>query len=90
MTQVPNEGLTTFEVMSIFEKLLPDPNHKTALMLWGLTGTGKSQIQRQILKKLTNGKPAWKPAKGVITTGALEVIGDWGLIDIRLSVDPPT
>jgi hypothetical protein len=90
MTQVPNEELTTFEVMSIFEKLLPDPNHKTALMLWGLTGTGKSQIQRQILQKLTNGKPAWKPAKGVATTGALEVIGDWGLIDLRMSLLEPT
>jgi hypothetical protein len=90
MTVAPNEGLTTFEIISIFSKLLPDPNHRAALMLWGLTGTGKSQIQRQILAQLSEGKPAWKPAKGVTTTGALEVIGDWGLVDLRTSLLEPT
>ena len=90
MTVTPNEGLTTFEIISIFSKLLPDPNHRTALMLWGLTGTGKSQIQRQILAQLSEGKPAWKAAKGVTTTGALEVIGDWGLVDLRTSLLEPT
>ena len=90
MTVAPNEGLTTFEIISIFSKLLPDPNHRAALMLWGLTGTGKSQIQRQILAQLSEGKPAWKPTKGVTTTGALEVIGDWGLVDLRTSLLEPT
>lgn len=82
-------GLTTFEIISIFSKLIPNENHKKALMLWGLTGTGKSQIQRQILKGLANGK-TWTPAPGIAPSGALEVIGEWGLVDLRTSLLEPT
>ena len=83
------EGLSTFEIIDIFTKLLGNPKHKSALMLWGLTGTGKSQIQRQIIEKLAN-NTEWKPAAGVCPSGALDVIGNWGLVDLRTSLLEPT
>ena len=89
MTELKTEGLTTFELIEIFAKLIGDPNHKTALMLWGLTGTGKSQIQRQVLKRICTQK-SWQPGVGEHVTGALELIGDWGLIDLRVSLLEPT
>jgi hypothetical protein len=90
MTETRPQGLTTYELIEIFVKLIGDPNHNTAIMLWGLTGTGKSQIQRQIIETLARGAATWKPAKGVTPTGALDVVGDWGLVDLRTSLLEPT
>lgn len=89
-TLSPHEGLTTFELIEIFVKLIGTPKHKTALMLWGQTGTGKSQIQRQILQKLAGDAKVWKPKAKIETSGALEVVGDWGLVDLRASLLEPT
>jgi hypothetical protein len=85
-----HEGLTTYELIEIFTKLLGTPTYQVPLLLWGKTGTGKSQIQRQIIGRLTQGGKNWKPGKGIKPTGALEVIGDWGLVDLRVSLLDPT
>jgi MoxR-like ATPase len=90
MTELKTEGLTTYQIIEIFRKRIADISDRVAIMLWGLTGTGKSQLQRQILNILSNGKRPWTPKAGVTTTGALEVIGDWGLVDLRLSQLDPT
>jgi tRNA A37 threonylcarbamoyladenosine biosynthesis protein TsaE len=87
---IAHEGLTTFELIDIFVKLLGNPKHKTALMLWGQTGTGKSQMQRQILQQLAGESKTWKPGAKFQPSGALEVVGEWGLVDLRASLLEPT
>ena len=80
-------SMSTYEMLATERKLIPSPDFRHALFLWGPTGVGKSAIQRQLLKEVAKaeGKPDWTPAPGAKVSGILEVYGDWGLVDMRLA-----
>src|SRR5437870_13535822 len=81
--------LTTFQFINI-ARLLLQAREFFAIMLWGLTGIGKSAIVRQAVQSVSDpGKP-WKPSPGVEVSGSLEVINDWGVIDWRVSQLEPS
>ena len=90
MNSLTPAGLTTFEIIHLFAVVLADRALRLPLMLWGLTGLGKSAVVRQAVQRVSDSGKAWKPKQGVRTTGALEVINDWGLVDLRVSLMEPT
>jgi MoxR-like ATPase len=83
-------GLTTFEIIKVFAQMLAQEPLSLALMLWSLTGVGKSAILRQTVTQISDPGKVWKPINGVYVTGALEVINDWGLVDLRTALMEPT
>lgn len=70
--------------------MLKDGLATLPIMLWGLTGVGKSAVVRQAVKLLSNPGTVWAPKPGHTPTGALEIINDWGVIDLRTSLMEPT
>ena len=87
-----DEGQTTNQVIKNFTHLMSHEDFTRSLYLWGPTGVGKSAIQRQIVKNLAEKFPQKNKdfKKDANVTGALEVIGTWGLVDIRVSTLDPT
>jgi hypothetical protein len=83
-------GLTTFEIIKVFSQMLAQEPLSLALMFWSLTGVGKSAIVRQTVAQISDPGKVWKPINGVHVTGALEVINDWGLVDLRTALMEPT
>ena len=81
--------LTTFEAIEVVTRILR-AFKELAIMFWGFTGIGKSEIARQSVRALGNGGELWSPKPGVMPTGALEIYGSWGLIDMRVSLREPT
>jgi len=59
-------------------------------MLWGLTGVGKSDVVRQAVSVISDDAKVWSPKPGRTPTGALQVINDWGLVDLRTALMEPT
>lgn len=80
--------LTTFEFMELGEQLIK--GECPPIMLWGLTGVGKSEMVRQIVNAVSDPTKPWKPGRGLSETQGLEVINDWGLVDMRVSLLEPT
>jgi hypothetical protein len=85
-----SSGLTTFEIIEILSVMLANWTLRLPLMLWSLTGVGKSSIVRQAVERVSDPAKVWKPERGTQTTGALEVINDWGLVDLRTALMEPT
>ena len=85
-----SNGLTTFEFLDLAQVILGNHDLRLPLMLWSLTGVGKSAVVRQAVERVSDSGSAWKPEQGVQVTGALEVINDWGLVDLRTSLMEPT
>ena len=86
----PSSGLTTFEIIKVFAVLLADGLLSLPLMLWSLTGVGKSAVVRQTVEQISDPGKVWTPKHGRQPTGALEVINDWGLVDLRTALMEPT
>lgn len=81
------EGLTTFEMLEVLETLLRS-DFKQSLFLWGPTGIGKSTVVRQALCKLAGLPFASAGQSGSIY--AFETYGEYGLIDLRVSLLDPS
>jgi hypothetical protein len=86
----PSSGLTTFELIEIVGAILADKGLKLPPMLWGPSGTGKSEVVRQTVEQISDVGKVWSPKPGVHVTGALEVINNWGLVDLRTALMEPT
>jgi hypothetical protein len=85
-----SSGLTTFEFIELFAAMLLDMVFPLPPMLWSLTGVGKSAVVRQTVERVSTPDKLWTPNPGCHPTGALEIINDWGLIDLRTSLMEPT
>ena len=85
-----SNGLTTFEILDLLEVILSSNNLRLPVMLWSLTGVGKSAIVRQAVMRISDPGSAWQPEQGAQVTGALEVLNNWGLVDLRTSLMEPT
>ena len=83
-------GLTTFELIEVLSPMLEDKTLWLPTMLWGLTGVGKSDIVRQSINRVSNAGKVWAAKHGKHPSGALEMINDWGLVDLRTALMEPT
>ena len=88
MKNVTND-LTTFEFIDLAGRLIRDPNCPP-LMLWGPTGVGKSEVVIETVQHVSDPGGSWTPKKDVPEAGGLEVINNWGLIDLRVSLLEPS
>src|SRR5882672_2762841 len=87
MSNSTNE-LTTFEFIQVGSQLVQERDCP-AIMLWGPTGVGKSEIVRQTVESVSDPSAQWNPRNRVPDTGGLEVINNWGLVDLRVSLLEP-
>ncbi len=83
-------GLTTFQIIELLAVMLLDGILPLPIMLWGRTGVGKSAIVTQTVERVSTPGKLWTPNRGCRPTGALQVIHDWGLVDLRTSLLEPT
>jgi hypothetical protein len=81
--------LTTFEFIDLAGRLIRDPNCPP-LMLWGPTGVGKSEVVIETVGHVSDPGGCWTRKKDVPEAGGLEVINNWGLIDLRVSLLEPS
>lgn len=84
-----NNEVTTYEFIDLSAHFFgccecPPP------MLWGPPGVGKSALVRSGVMAISNNGTTWNPDPGSTPSGALEVINDWGLVDLRVSLREPT
>lgn len=84
-----NTSLTTFEFINISSRLLQDGDCPP-IMVWGPTGSGKSATVRETVQRISDQTKIWKPNPEALPSGALEVLNNWGLIDLRVSLLEPS
>ena len=86
-----DEGMTTSQIIANCSHLLANERFDRSIYIWGPTGIGKSAIQRQIVKNLADKYPCKNTGlQEKAVSGALEMLGTWGLVDIRVSTLDPT
>jgi len=85
-----SSGLTTFELIELLIVFLADGILRLPIMLWSRTGVGKSSVVRQTVERISAPGKLWTPKSACQPTGALEVIHDWGLVDLRIALMEPT
>lgn len=88
MSDSSNE-LTTFEFKKLAGRLMRERNCPP-IMLWGQTGVGKSETVRETVREVSDANASWKPKHDVPECAGLEVINDWGLVDLRVSLLEPS
>jgi hypothetical protein len=81
--------LTTFEFIKAASQMLRNPDCPS-IQLWGATGVGKSTIVRQSIAEVSNPANQWKQRADMQEGSGVELIGDWGLIDLRVSLLEPS
>lgn len=75
-------SLTAPRLRNILLTQLSNPKFLRSVFLWGLTGIGKSSILRQTVAEIGS-KDAYAEPK---VTPTCDVYGEWGLIDLRVSL----
>jgi hypothetical protein len=88
MSNACNE-LTTFEFKALARLLIQSPDCPP-IALWGDIGVGKSAIVRQVIEEVSDPAIRWEPRDPLKENGILQVINNWGLIDLRVSLLEPT